>query len=84
MGALKYPLKKICNIKGSLILCTYRWPDGLEEFSSGGAHKLWKYYLGVTRNTYHAGNIETDYRVIFLMSEDVENHLEFPNFTTPV
>ena len=59
MGALNHPLKYICNLKGELVFCPYRWPNGMKEFSSGSAHKWWKDYQGLIHNTYHGGNIET-------------------------
>ena len=66
------------------MLCTYRWPKGLKECSSGSAHKGWKYYQGVINNTYHDLHIVTDHHVILLMPEDMEKHFVFPNFATPV
>ena len=47
------------------------WPDGLKAFSSGGAHKGWRYYLGVIHNTYHGGNIEADHHTICSIPEKV-------------
>ena len=44
----------------------------------------WKYYQGFIHNTYHGGNIETYRHVIFLMPEDISNHIVFHKFTPPV
>ena len=38
VGDLKDPPKNRFNLKGELVFCTYHFPDGLKEFSSGGAH----------------------------------------------
>ena len=61
VGALKDILKNICSLKGLSVLCPYRWPNGLKEFSSGSTHKEWKYYRVIIHHTYHGGNIETDH-----------------------
>ena len=51
----------------------------MREYFSGSAHKGWKYYQGVTHNTYHDGNIETDQRVICSMPEDVSKYFLLPS-----
>ena len=84
MKSLLELLKSICNLKGSLVFCPYRWPDGVKLFSgSSNIQRSWKVYKGVINNTYHGGNIENDYHVICSILEDTKKHFEFPNFTTP-
>ena len=60
-GWPKEPSKNTYNLNGLLVLCPYYWPDKMKLFSSGGAHKGWKYYLVVIHNTYHGEHIETDH-----------------------
>ena len=64
VGALKDLIIYICKLKGALVFYHYRFPDEIKNISSGGAHKGWKYYLGVIHNTYHGGNIEISHRFI--------------------
>ena len=64
VDALKVLIKKRFNLKGELVFFPYSWPDGMKEFSCGGAHKGWKDYLGITHSTYNGGHIETDHHVI--------------------
>ena len=69
MKVMKYPLRKICNIKGSLLFCPYRCPDVMKELSGNcNIQRCWKEHQGVIHNTYHDGNIETDYCDILLMT----------------
>ena len=84
VGALNDLLKKRCKLKGALVFYPYRWKNAVREFSSDSTHKGWNNHHGVIHNTYHGGNFETDHHVILSISEDVANHFEFPNFTTPV
>ena len=77
-------MKKLCNLKGLLVFCSYHFPNAPKEFSGGSVHKGWKDYQGVIHNTYHGRHIETDHNVICSITEDVENHFSLPNFTTPV
>ena len=84
VGALKELLEMRCNLKGSLLLCTYLWPNRLKEFSSGSSHKECKYYQGIIHKTHHGGNIETDHHGISLIPQDVEKYFVFYNFTTPL
>ena len=84
VGAIKDLLKNMYNLKGALVFCPYRWPNGQNFFSSGITHKEWKDYQGIVHNTYHGENIETDHHVICLMPEDSEKHFVLPNFIIPV
>ena len=68
VGSLKDIPTNICNLRMALVLCPYRWTKVLKEFSSGSAHKEWKDYQGIIHNTYHGGNVETDYHVILLIT----------------
>ena len=78
-------LKKSRILRGLLVFFPYRWPDGGKSFSGSiNIQRGWKHYHRVINNTYHGGHIETDHHVICLMPEDVENHFELPNFTTPI
>ena len=59
MGALNDLLKNRCNLKLELVFCPYHWTYVLKEFSSGGAHKGWRYSQGVIHNTSYGVNVET-------------------------
>ena len=84
MKALYDILKKIGNLNGSLIYCTYHWPDGVKELSgNSNIQKVWEEYKWVIHNTYHGGYIETNYQVIQSMSEDVANKFVLFKFTVP-
>ena len=62
------PIKAELYLRGSLVLFSYRWIYGLEEFSvSSNIQRGCKDYQGVIHNTYHGENIETDHHVIVSM-----------------
>ena len=78
-------LKKICNLKGSVVFPPYRWTDGVKVFYvSRNIQRGWEGYKGVMNTTYYVGHIETGHHVICSMPEETENHFAFPNFTIPV
>ena len=70
--ALRDLSKKICNIKGSLVFCPYRWPDGANFFSrSSNIQRGLKDYQQIVCNTYHGRNIETDHHVVEEALDDI-------------
>ena len=53
-------------------------------YGSNTIQRYWKDYKVIIHNTYHGGHIENDHHFICSILEDMEKHLEFPNFTIPV
>ena len=67
------------------MFCPYRWTDGVKSFPESSNIQIgWKYYQVVIHNSYYGGHIETGHHVICFMTEDVEKHFLFSNFSTPV